>query len=168
MYTGTVRLVLWDIDGTLVDTSGHGRDAFEDALRQVLGRPPTLGDIAMSGRTDHSIALEIMAMGGVDDPELHLPSMYEALHAALKERARAIAAEGAPQPGVREAIAAIDERGGAIQSLLTGNIEPNAHVKLGAHPVVGPVATDLHVQQLVDPEGAELHMRVRLDVAGEQ
>jgi phosphoglycolate phosphatase-like HAD superfamily hydrolase len=58
--------------------------------------------------------------------------MFEALHEALKQRADVIASEGAPQPGVREAIAAIDERGGAIQSLLTGNIEPNAHVKLGA------------------------------------
>ena len=128
-----MRLILWDIDGTLVSTAGHGRYAFFEAFEAVFGRPVEDDPpVAMGGRTDHSIALEIMAMGGVDDPELHLPSMYEALHAALKERARAIAAEGAPQPGVREAIAAIDERGGAIQSLLTGNIEPNAHVKLGA------------------------------------
>ena len=58
--------------------------------------------------------------------------MFDALHEALNARAAEIAQEGAPQPGVREAIAAIDERGGVIQSLLTGNIEPNAHVKLGA------------------------------------
>ena len=128
-----MRLILWDIDGTLVSTAGHGRYAFFEAFEALFGRPVEDDPpVAMGGRTDHSIALEIMAMGGVDDPKLHLPSMYEALHAALKERAGAIAAEGAPQPGVREAIAAIDERGGAIQSLLTGNIEPNAHVKLAA------------------------------------
>jgi phosphoglycolate phosphatase-like HAD superfamily hydrolase len=128
-----MRLILWDIDGTLVSTAGHGRYAFFEAFEALFGRP--IEDdppVAMGGRTDHSIALEIMAMGGVDDPEDHLPAMFEALHTALKERAGAIAAEGAPQPGVREAIAAIDERGGAIQSLLTGNIEPNAQVKLGA------------------------------------
>jgi len=128
-----VQLILWDIDGTLVSTAGHGRYAFFEAFEAVFGRPVEDDPpIAMGGRTDHSIALEILAMGGVDDPEGHLPAMYDALHEALNARAGAIAAEGAPQPGVREAIAAIDERGDAIQSLLTGNIEPNAHVKLGA------------------------------------
>jgi len=128
-----VQLILWDIDGTLVSTAGHGRYAFFEAFEAVFGRPVEDDPpIAMGGRTDHSIALEILAMGGVDDPDDHLPAMFGALHEALKERADDIASEGAPQPGVREAIAAIDERGGAIQSLLTGNIEPNAQVKLGA------------------------------------
>ena len=128
-----MQLILWDIDGTLVSTAGHGRYAFFEAFEAVFGRPVEDDPpVAMGGRTDHSIALEILGLGGVDDPEDHLPAMFEALHQALKERAGAIAAEGAPQPGVREAIAAIDERGGAIQSLLTGNIEPNAQLKLGA------------------------------------
>ena len=128
-----MQLILWDIDGTLVSTAGHGRYAFFEAFETVFGRP--LEDdppVAMGGRTDHSIALEILELGGVDDAERHLPAMFDALHAALKHRAGAIANEGSPQPGVREAIAAIDDRGGAIQSLLTGNIESNAHVKLGA------------------------------------
>ncbi len=116
-----------------MSTAGHGRYAFFEAFETVFGRrlkddPP----VAMGGRTDHSIALEILELGGVDDPEDHLPAMYDALHEALDARAADIAREGAPQPGVREAIAAIDDRGGAIQSLLTGNIEANAHVKLGA------------------------------------
>jgi phosphoglycolate phosphatase-like HAD superfamily hydrolase len=128
-----MQLILWDIDGTLVTTAGHGRYAFFEAFEAVFGRPVEDDPpIAMGGRTDHSIALEILAMGGVEDPEDHLPAMFQALHEALDRRAGAIAAEGAPQPGVREAIAAIDERGDAIQSLLTGNIEPNAHVKLSA------------------------------------
>ena len=128
-----MELILWDIDGTLVSTGGHGRYAFFEAFEAVFGRtvendPP----IAMGGRTDHSIAVEIMGMGGIEDPETHLPAMFGALHRALEARAAAIVAEGGPQPGVVDAIRAIDERGGAIQSLLTGNIEPNAHVKLGA------------------------------------
>ena len=128
-----MQLILWDIDGTLVSTAGHGRHAFFEAFKSVFGRP--LEDdppVAMGGRTDHSIALEILERGGVDDAESHLPAMFDALHEALNARAADIALEGAPQPGVREVIAAIDERGDAIQSLLTGNIEPNAHVKLGA------------------------------------
>ena len=128
-----MQLILWDIDGTLVSTAGHGRYAFFEAFETVFGRsveddPP----VAMGGRTDHSIALEILELGGVEDPQEHLPAMFDALHKALNARAGDIAREGAPQPGVREAIEAINQRGGAIQSLLTGNIEPNAHVKLGA------------------------------------
>ena len=128
-----MQLILWDIDGTLVSTAGHGRYAFFEAFETVFGRP--LEDdppMAMGGRTDHSIALEIMELGGVEDAERHLPAMFDALHEALKPARAPSRAEGAPQPGVREAIAAIDERGDAIQSLLTGNIEPNAHVKLAA------------------------------------
>lgn len=128
-----MQLILWDIDGTLVTTAGHGRDAFFEAFEAVFGRPVEDDPpIAMGGRTDHSIALEILDMGGVENAEEHLPAMYDALHEALNARAADIAAQGAPQPGVREAIAAIDRRGGAIQSLLTGNIELNAHVKLAA------------------------------------
>lgn len=128
-----MQLILWDIDGTLVSTAGHGRYAFFEAFEAVFGRPVEDDPpVVMGGRTDHSIALEILALGGIEDAEEHLPAMFDALHEALNARAADIAREGAPQPGVREAIEAIDERGGAIQSLLTGNIEPNAHVKLGA------------------------------------
>ena len=98
-----MQLILWDIDGTLVSTAGHGRYAFFEAFEAVFGRP--LEDdppVAMGGRTDHSIALEILDLGGVDDAERHLPAMFDALHEALKHRAGAIADEGSPQPGVRE------------------------------------------------------------------
>lgn len=132
MYTGTVRLVLWDIDGTLVDTSGHGRDAFEDALRQVLGRPPTLGDIAMSGRTDHSIALELLDINGEPASDERLPEIFTALNGALDARRDGMARDGRVMPGVPDVIAALAARDDVAQSLLTGNIEPNAHVKLAA------------------------------------
>lgn len=139
-----MQLVLWDIDGTLISTAGHGRYAFFEAFEAVFGRPAEDDpSVAMGGRTDHSIALEIMGMGGIEDPERHLPAIYEALHTALKGRAGAIAAEGSPQPGVSEAIKAIDERGDAIQSLLTGNIEANALVKLAAFGLDDLVEMDI-------------------------
>ena len=127
-----MRLVLWDIDGTLVDTSGHGRDAFEDAFAQVLGRPATLGDIAMSGRTDHSIALELLEINGEPVADERLPEIFTALSGALDARRDGIARDGRVLPGVPEVIAALAARENVAQSLLTGNIEPNAHVKLTA------------------------------------
>jgi phosphoglycolate phosphatase-like HAD superfamily hydrolase len=127
-----VRLVLWDIDGTLVDTAGHGRRAFADALQELVGPDAGLGDISMSGRTDHSIAAELLERSGEPDPEARMPEMFTALNAALDSRGPAIASEGRVMPGVAAVIEALAARGDVTQSLLTGNIEPNAQVKLRA------------------------------------
>lgn len=143
MYTGPVRLVLWDIDGTLVDTSGHGRDAFVDAFGQVLGRPATLGGITMSGRTDHSIALELLELNGEPVQDDRLPEIFTALNGALDARREGIARDGRVMPGVPEVIAALAGREGVTQSLLTGNIEPNAHVKLSALGLDGLLDMDI-------------------------
>jgi phosphoglycolate phosphatase-like HAD superfamily hydrolase len=120
-----VLLVLWDIDGTLVDSAGHGRFAFEDAFRTVVGRDPEWVDYA--GRTDHQIALSML-----NGSHEQLSDVLEGLAANLAARRDAIAAEGHIYPGVRETLSALHERDGVVQSLLTGNVEPNAAVKVGA------------------------------------
>jgi phosphoglycolate phosphatase-like HAD superfamily hydrolase len=139
-----VRLVLWDIDGTLVTTAGHGRYAFFEAFERVFGRPlEDDGPVPMAGRTDHAIALDVMERGGVEEPERHLPEMFDALHEALRGRANAIAADGGPQPGVPEALRAVAAQDAIVQSLLTGNIEPNAQIKLGAFGLDSLVELDI-------------------------
>ncbi|MEJ7715541.1 MAG: haloacid dehalogenase-like hydrolase [Thermoleophilaceae bacterium] len=127
-----MRLVLWDIDGTLVQAGNHGRMAFADAFGRVFGRPTDIDDLPMSGRTDHAICLELLERNGVTGGEEHLPAMFDALNAALVERRDAMAADGDVMPGVPEALEALGDRDDVHQSLLTGNIEANAHVKLGA------------------------------------
>ena len=52
-------LVLWDVDGTLVHTGGHGRYAFEEAYEIVIGRP-FAQRVSYAGRTDHQIALSML------------------------------------------------------------------------------------------------------------
>ena len=124
-------LVLWDVDGTLVDTAPHGREAFLDAFRELVGRAP--GHVpSMSGRTDTEIALELLSLNGVEDAEPKVPGFCEALARALAAREEAIRADGRVLPGAREAIAALAGADGVVQSLLTGNIEPNAALKLCA------------------------------------
>jgi phosphoglycolate phosphatase len=118
-------LVLLDIDGTLVDSAGHGRFAFEEAFDAVLGGVPEWVDFA--GRTDLQIALA-MLNGSTE----HLPAVLEQLAANLADRKDAIAAEGHVYPGVREALSALHGTDGVVQSLLTGNVEANAAVKVGA------------------------------------
>jgi phosphoglycolate phosphatase-like HAD superfamily hydrolase len=120
-----VLLVLWDIDGTLVDSAGHGRHAFEEAFEEVVGGVPEWVEYA--GRTDHQIAMAML-----NESSEHLPAVLEQLAVKLAGRKQAIAEEGRVYPGVRETLAALHEHDDVVNSLLTGNIEPNAAVKVGA------------------------------------
>lgn len=118
-------LVLWDVDGTLIHAGGHGARAFEEAFEAVTGRLP--GPIDWAGRTDHHIALSML--GGEHE---RLPDVLEQLVAALAARRDSIARDGAVYPGVRETLEALHHADGVINSLLTGNLEANAAVKVGA------------------------------------
>jgi phosphoglycolate phosphatase len=126
-----MRLVLWDVDGTLVDSAGYGRIAFAEAFERLFGRPPK-GNVPMPGRTDHEIVTALLELNAIAEGDAHLPRIWEELARALAKRRADIAAEGFVQPGAREALEALARRDGVLQSLLTGNIEPNAAVKLAA------------------------------------
>jgi phosphoglycolate phosphatase-like HAD superfamily hydrolase len=118
-------LVLWDIDGTLVRSAGHGRYAFEEAFRAVVGRDPEPVDFA--GRTDKEIALTMLA----GEPD-HLPRVLEELAGALELRKEAMREDGYAYRGVPEVLEALHRRDDVIQSLLTGNIQANALIKVSA------------------------------------
>jgi phosphoglycolate phosphatase len=124
-----VLLVLWDVDGTLVDTAGQGRDAFEAAFQDVVGRPLE-AEVDYAGRTDHQIAMAMLE--GVEDADGHLPRLLERLVPSLEARAELMRAEGGAYPGVPEVLEALAGREGVAQSLLTGNLEANAAIKVGA------------------------------------
>lgn len=127
-----MKLVLWDIDGTLIHGAGYGRDAFADAFETVFGRPPARGLVPMAGRTDHEIALAVLELNGVADGDDHLETFSDALATALAAKEAELRAHGRAMPGAREALAALAERDDVVQSVLTGNIEPNAALKLAA------------------------------------
>jgi phosphoglycolate phosphatase-like HAD superfamily hydrolase len=125
------RLVLWDIDGTLVDSAGLGRDAFFEAFERVTGQP-VRKEVPFAGRTDPEIALDLLAVAGIDGGDGVLREFERALATAMAERADLVRERGRALPGVREALERLGGTPGVLQSLLTGNIEPNAHVKLAA------------------------------------
>ncbi|MBI3886576.1 MAG: hypothetical protein HY302_12730 [Opitutae bacterium] len=54
------KLILWDIDGTLVLTSGTGMGALEGAFQKVDGRKPDLSKLDLTGRTDQWIAAQVL------------------------------------------------------------------------------------------------------------
>jgi phosphoglycolate phosphatase-like HAD superfamily hydrolase len=87
--------------------------------------------VEMAGRTDHEIALEFLALHEIDG-HAHLPAFSDALAAALAAKEAEIRTVGKALPGAEAALAAVGRSPGVVQSLLTGNIEPNAAVKLAA------------------------------------
>jgi phosphoglycolate phosphatase-like HAD superfamily hydrolase len=142
-----VLLVLWDVDGTLVRTAGHGRYAFEEAFETVVGRTPEPVDYA--GRTDKQIALTML-----DGEDEHLARVLDELEGALEQRKEALRAEGYAYPGVAEVLEALHGRDDVIQSLLTGNIKANAIVKVSAFGLerwldfdVGAYGSDPHEER---------------------
>jgi phosphoglycolate phosphatase-like HAD superfamily hydrolase len=143
-----VLLVLWDVDGTLVHTASHGRYAFEEAYEVVIGRP-FAQRVSYAGRTDHQIALSML-----EGDREQLPRVLSELEAALDGRREEIATEGRTYPGVPETLAALHARDDVINSLLTGNIEANAALKVSAFGLerwldfeVGAYGSDPHEER---------------------
>lgn len=127
----THRLVLWDIDGTLVSTGSVGRRALEVGAADAAGLS-VVPQISMGGKTDPQIIGEILSAAGLP-PERAARLVPAAL--AVAERRLAgwrgrIAEEGFAQPGVREVLERLAGTEGVRQTLLTGNVEPNAFVKV--------------------------------------
>ena len=60
-------LVLWDVDYTLLDAGGTGRELYQIAFREMFGREMPQ-PASMAGRTDRAIAIEVLTLAGVPEP----------------------------------------------------------------------------------------------------
>ena len=133
------RLVLWNIDLTLVDVARVARGAYADAFRKVTGRP-LIALPQMVARTDSEIFFEALALNEAgpvpyrteaDGQEL-LARYTTQLEVAFDARLGQLRTQGRALPGALEAVAAVAELPGVVQSVLTGTIRPNAAAKLRA------------------------------------
>ena len=124
------RLVLWDVDGTLVDSARLGRDAFLEAFEAVTGHPPAQL-VPFAGRTDLEIAHDMLTASSVAADDGMLDRFEEELVRAMAARLDELARRGRALPGTTEVLARLAGEPGVIQSLVTGNVERNAMLKLG-------------------------------------
>ena len=125
----TQRLVLWNVDHTLVDVGRVTREAYADAFRRVTGRPMVRFAPA-AGRTESEIIFETLAFNDVPAGDDTQPAFMEALARAFAGRRRDIREHGRVLPGAREALTAVSRLPHVVQTVLTGGIQPNAVLKL--------------------------------------
>jgi len=128
-----VKLVLFDIDGTILWSDGAGRRAMQRALVAAFGTPGS-HEYRYDGKTDMQIVRDLMRMEG--HPDAAIDARMEVLLgeyvAGLHEELGAGAAQVHRFNGVVELLDALEARPDRRVGLLTGNIEPGARAKLRA------------------------------------
>lgn len=124
-----IRLVLFDIDGTLIHTHSAGVTAFGEAFRDEFGFPDAIAGVQFAGRTDTGLARRIFEAHEHDPSEADLARFF----AAYTERLERLLGErgGAIFDGVSGFMEELETRPEApALGLLTGNIRRGAEIKL--------------------------------------
>jgi phosphoglycolate phosphatase len=128
------RLVLWDVDLTLLDAGGAGAALIRRAFTALFGRPFPHLTTSLAGRTDRAIALEVLTVAGIDEPRARLDDFQRHIAALAPQLGPLLAERGRVLPGAAEALAALAglDAGLVVQSVLTGNMRATAAAKLAA------------------------------------
>lgn len=133
-----MRLVLFDIDGTILATKGAGRQAIKRALKDVFGAAGPVDAWPLGGKTDPLICYELMAEVGLSRAEVDakldeaIARYLHYLEAELESKATSRL-----MPGIVPLLESLarDER--VTLGLLTGNVKTGARLKLGRHGLMG-------------------------------
>ena len=152
-----MRLILFDIDGTLLWTNGAGRRAIHRALLDEMGTAGPIDGYRFDGKTDPQIVRELLEMAG--HPECRSDDRITAVCSRYVDLLTAELAKPTQTtklyPGIKDLLAALEpyeSDGRALVGLLTGNVEQGAALKLrsaGLDParfVVGAFGSDSHAR----------------------
>ena len=128
-----MRIVLFDIDGTLLRSGGVGRIAMEGALTTVFGSPGK-SEYHYDGKTDRQIVRDLMRREGFSDDHIdaQMPVLLEEYVTGLTRELASGNRNVLLLDGVRELLDALDREEKIVVGLLTGNILEGARAKLTA------------------------------------
>ncbi len=127
------RLILFDIDGTILNTGGAAKRAFLDAMLEVYGTMGPIQSVRFSGKTDPQIARELLTGAGLTEEEIQagLSMLWEVYLANLEREIAAVTIH--VFAGVLPLLERLEAGNGrATLGLLTGNLEGGARLKLDA------------------------------------
>jgi phosphoglycolate phosphatase len=123
-----MNVLLFDIDGTLIDAGGAGQAAMEAALAEEFGARRPVTGIHTAGRTDRAIAMDLFRYHEVEINDGHwnryLTAYFRLLPNSLRTR------RGEILPGVTELLSHLRQRSDTRLGLLTGNFATGAELKL--------------------------------------
>ncbi len=129
-----MKLVLFDIDGTLMWTDGAGRSAIRAALLAEMGSTGPIEGFRFDGKTDPQIVHELLRASG--HPHAESRAHVQAVCDRYVEMLEGELASGKRTPhvfpGVLELLDLIERRDNAVLGLLTGNIAAGARLKLAS------------------------------------
>ncbi len=127
-----MKLVCFDIDGTLVWTDGAGRRAICRALLEVLGTAGPIETFRFDGRTDGEIVSRLAEAAGLAVDRALVDRVLGRYVANLRDELGRPGHHTTVYAGVRELLDALAARSDCIVGLLTGNVAQGARLKLGS------------------------------------
>lgn len=127
-----MRLILFDIDGTLINSSGAGRATIAYAMKEVFGTAGSLESYPFSGKTDLQIISDVLGEAGV--PAGEIKEKIEVLYEVMALEGRSLFTDDGIRacPGVPELLSALRSNRAVMLGLLTGNVSQTAPLKLAA------------------------------------
>lgn len=129
MGRGREKLILFDIDDTLIRTTKAHIDSFSMAFRRVFGVKTTIDIIDHHAKTDKRIIIEVLEKVGIERKEIH-QKLGECMRVMVEYFSEAIEEEGVIiLEGVLELLEELKDRG-HILGIVTGNLKPIADIKL--------------------------------------
>jgi len=122
------KLILWDIDGTLIRTNRAGIIALVRAFAALHGREPDMSRVEVAGRTDRWIIRRMLEEHGIAPTAENIHAVLEGYLQLLQ--GEIATREGCVLPGIVELLETLHARTDVVQALLTGNVERGARIKL--------------------------------------
>jgi len=132
--TAPVRLLLFDIDGTLIEPRGAGRVALGSAMLEVYGQTGPIDDHDFRGKTDPWIVRDLLRCCGWGDEDIdaRLHEVWEPYLRHLDDALEAAVTRPTPCRGAPELLDRLSADDRYELALLTGNVEEGATRKLRA------------------------------------
>ncbi|MHA6762843.1 HAD family hydrolase [Streptacidiphilus sp. PAMC 29251] len=139
---GAFRLVLWDVDHTLIASGGVGGEISEQAFRKVTGTRQQHHPNVV-GRTERAILAESCRLHGLDPDDYAFEDYADALAEGYLQRAAELRERGHALPGAARALDAVAKLDGVRQTVVSGNVRRVAETKLAVFGLDAHIIFDL-------------------------